>query len=197
MKTNPTSMRQIPALIFAHFARLPIESLVTGTVSATGYSCAVTICTAKQEGPNGPFTLVLKERTCSSGRHHSGELQIYNYPAELEHFHPEFDGFNHNPIMSIRSTADHPPYRWNSVEEPSWINGRGFWVNEGLEVIYGGSCVDSCAQITSNHGDWEFEFLLDVQLHAHCLARQIDVRGHWQIEWNPKGNFSKKPKLKQ
>jgi hypothetical protein len=54
------------------------------------------------------------------------------------------------------------------------------------------------ARITASRheeNDWIFGYLLDIQRRAYELAMSIAVRGHWQSEWYPGGDYSTKPVL--
>ncbi len=74
-----------------------------------------------------------------------------------------------------------------------WESGKGYWIEEHLKTGYGEGTI-SYANITSNHDDWEYKFFLDIQARAHELASTIINRGHWQSEWNPEGDYSKRPR---
>lgn len=187
------SLREIPAAIFSEFSISDEPQQHEVFKEDLGAVRSISICLAQETGKNGPFTLVHENRQCPQGRFHSTEFCVYDYPAKLEEFAPRYEGFHHNPVMTIRFFADDPPYKPTPSFHSRWEDGKGFWVKEHLIVRYGDSYYHG-ASVISDFNDWEFGFFLKVQQYTHQLARTVSIRGHWQREWDPESDFSKKPK---
>ena len=189
---NVTSLSQIPLVLFSEFS-LPNTEPASESFSQTGGRTIVTITPSKVSGPNGPHTLVLADYICAYHRMHQKRLMVFNYPVKTEAFAPGESPVL-SPKLSIRFSADDPPYT------PQFSSGRrfepkkGFWVPEHLTVGYG-DFPNAEVSVISHYEDWEFAFLLQMQQRCHELARQVVSRGHWQCEWNPKGDYSEEPVL--
>ena len=182
-----SSLRNVPRLIFEHFAN--IESVQHGQFSAYDGEHFVSLAFSKkgENEPNKPFTLACLDQSLLDGQY-GAELRVYNYPAKLEQFKSDYDKYAGEPVMIISLRIDSPAR--NSRTWDKWQKGRGFWIEEHLEVNFGSS---HPAEITSKHGSWEFEFFLELQSKALELVRSVPITGHWESEWNPDGEYTKKP----
>lgn len=183
-RTRIGTLHHIPQALFNQFSLhgLPERSR---EFSATGYDLAVATSRARAQGPNGSPTLVFKDRVCHYGNRHSTGLFVFNRPVELEELAPDYDGFPLYPLLEIEFMVD------SSNSDSRWEDGKGFWKEEILIAHYG---FQRHASIISEHGDWEFGFLLALQARALELAKAVEIRGHWENEWNPKGDYSLRPK---
>jgi len=184
------SLRQIPQAVFAEFSVSLEPQQYAIFPTDLGDICSIRISLAKESGANGPFTLLHEDYECRVGRFHRTQFRVYNYPVKIGEFNPRYNGHTPDPKLTIRFFADDPPYHpWFGKR---WEDGRGFWVNEYLDVRYG-TGPNHTALVTSDVEDGEFGFFLEVQKYAHKLAHDVAIRGHWQQEWNPTGDFSMIP----
>jgi hypothetical protein len=185
-----TSLRDIPLAVFHEFAIT--DDPAKQTFTEDGHKTVVRACFAQRTGPNGPHTLVHHEYTDSYEKRYSTQLEVYNYPVQTAEFNPKSDWFKPEPVMTILFCAQD-----FDTEEPPfgtpWKEGGGYWIQEYLKVFYGNGSRCSVNMI-SNQNDWEFKFFLDIQNFAYELAHKVSTRGHWQSEWNPRGDYSGKSK---
>lgn len=183
-----SSLSEIPLVLFNEFS-ISEQPADSGRFHHTGASSVVHINRSKVAGPNGPHTLAFEDYICDYGRWHRKTLMVFNFPiAAAEAFAD--GGKNLSPKLTIGFRVDDPPHHSTRCRFES---GKGFWVDEHITAKYGAFNDD--VSVTSNHGDWEFAFLLQIQQRCHKLVRQVVSRGHWQCEWNPKGDYSKEPVL--
>ena len=89
--------------------------------------------------------------------------------------------------MRILFSVTGPPF--SGSKRGKWLKSRGYWIKENLSVVLDRGNVD----ITSNYIDGEFGLLLRIQEQAFQLAKKIYSNGHWESDWNPGGDYSKRP----
>lgn len=188
-----TSLRDIPLAVFREFAIM--DDPAKQTFTDGGHQTLVRACFAQRTGPNGPHTLVHHDHVDGYGKRNTANLEIYNNPVKTSAFNPRSDWFKPEPMMSIIFCAEDFDTKEPHSSTP-WREGCGYWVQEYLKVQYG-SGSNGIASMISNHDDWEFKFFLDIQNFAHELAHKVSARGHWQSEWNPRGDYSGKTKSLQ
>jgi hypothetical protein len=182
-----SSLRHVPRLVFEHFANM--ETLRNGQFNAYNGEHFVSVALSKrgEDEPNKPFTLVCLD-SCPLRGDYLAQLMVYNYPAELEQFEPNYDKYRGDPVMTIRLHVDNPlkcPRTWDR-----WQQGRGFWIEEHLVVSFK---PNDGVEITSKNNCWEFEFFLEIQRYALELVRKLPIIGHWESEWDPEGKYMEKP----
>lgn len=182
-----SSLRNVPRLVFDHFANL--NTLQHGQFNKyeTDHFVSVALSKNGENEPNKPFTLVSLDSCPTKGDYHA-ELRVYNYPATLEQFKPNYDKYVGQPLMTIRLHVDNPmscPRTWDR-----WQQGRGFWIEEHLVVSFK---PNDGVEITSKYNCWEFEFILEIQRYALGLVRELPIKGHWENEWDPERSYAKKP----
>lgn len=190
IKAHIKSFRDIPRVLFDELINHRTVLTKESFRDSCGHPYSVRICFAQKTGENGPHTLVHKSSDMGQGRFHREELMIFDYPIKMSVFNPGYDGW-HRPDdskMSIIFSTDDPPYTNDIAYSRHWERGKGFWVNHFLSLN-----VNKNVSLISNHGDWEFAFLLHVQRRAWELAKSISCRGHWQADWFPEGNYLDQP----
>lgn len=184
------TLRDIPLAVFREFAIT--DEPTKQTFINSGYETIIRACFAQRTGPNGPHTLVHHDYSDGYGKRHYTKLEIYNSSVQTSVFNPRSDWFKPEPKMIIHFYAqDFDTQEPHSITP--WKEGGGYWVEEYLKVQYGAGS-NSSVNIVSNNSDWEFKFFLDVQKFTHELAHKVEARGHWQSEWNPRGDYSGKTK---
>jgi hypothetical protein len=186
---NPiTSLSDIPAALFSEFAITDDPEKQTFTQG--GHRTIVKACFAQRPGPDKPHMLVYHNHHDGYGRRHIAKLEVYRQKVETWQFNERSDVEKPAPKLSIVFYAQDFDVKEPHFSTP-WQEGKGYWVEEFLQVSYGQSPSGS-ASVISNQNDWEFEFLLDIQKLAYELAHKVESRGHWEVEWNPNGDYSKK-----
>lgn len=186
---NPiTSLRQIPGALFSEFAITDEPDKQTFTDG--GHKTVIKACFAQRPGPDKPHTLVYHDHHDGFGKRHMTKLEIYRQPVQVFQFNGRANVSKPDPKLSIMFCARDFDVREPHFSTP-WQEGKGYWVEEFLHSWYG-DIPSGYANVNSNNGDWEFEFMLDIQRRAHELAHRVESRGHWQSEWEVGRDYSKK-----
>lgn len=190
MEQPITSLRDIPLAVFREFAIT--DDPEKKTFIDDGHETIIRTCFAQRTGPKGPHTLVHHDNVDRYCKRHSTVLGVYNNPVQASAFNPGSDWFKPEPKLIILFCAEDFDTKEPDSGTP-WKEGGGYWVQEYLKVNYSTGS-NRPANIISNQNDWEFKFLLDIQNFAYELAHKVEARGHWQSEWNPRGDYSGKTK---
>jgi len=186
---NPiTSLSDIPGALFSEFAIT--DDPEKRTFINGGDRTVVKACFAQRTGPDRPHTLVYHDYRDGYRGRHVTKLEVYRQPVQTFQFNERSDARKPTPQMTVMFRAQDFDLEVPHFSTP-WQEGKGYWVEEFLQVSYGHNPSGS-ASVISNQNDWEFEFLLDIQKRAHELAHKVESRGHWEVEWNPNGDYSKK-----
>ena len=185
-----TSLRDIPAALFREFS-MHEKPEQTGEFEKTGGSYSVSICLAQEPSSSGhPYTLALKDYCSDDNTRREITLFVFPCPIQVRDFTPNLGGYFPHPVLLVRFSVDDPPCNKSSDR---WAIGKGFWVNEYLTSQYGTRYGLDRESLMAGDHQWEFGFLMNIQIRGHELARMIGKpkQGHWQYEWNPQGNYSK------
>jgi len=188
MKTK-ISLEDIPLAIFREFAIT--DKSTKQTFTDGGHQIVVRTCLAEKKGPNSRHTLVHHNYIDGYGKRNTTKFEVHRHSVTSVSFNPSLEFFKPKPLLTILFCAQDFDTQ-EPLSSTLWKEGSGYWVQEYLKVLYG-SGSNSLANIVSNQNDWEFKFFLDIQTFAHELAHGVESRGHWQIEWNPRGDYSCKP----
>lgn len=169
------------------FDKLTEKQLLKSTLfSSTRFSRHLSL--ARGKGRYASLLFVLTLHTCNERRFHESSIKVFTFTPDLKDLDPDSDRpCGHR--LEILFFADDPPDVLDG-DRRRWEVNRGFWVKEFISLQY--------------LEQFNPEFILEDEEDAHLLSELLGLQlavaglmkfpqGHWQSEWDPQGNYLKKP----
>ncbi len=129
-------------------------------------------------------TLALIDSVHLSNRDQRVSLRVFERVMVPRDFHPGENVRRSAFSIDFHAVKIHPT---SSTEV--WEIGKGYWVQESV-VAQWDSQIEN---IDSGFDQPEPGYWFDMFSFSRELETAVLVKGHWQYEWHPRGNYSKRP----
>lgn len=196
MSTNKkvSSLKSIPEALFTKFGK--IQKTQQCIRESDGGRLYLNICDVLDKKKYGNLTLVYQDFMCWMGKFHTSNFEIYNTPLSPNLFDEVGYCTSTDPDLTVFFSSNYP-INQSIASNMQWEKKKGFWVDESINLSFGGPTESNFSLRVSNERVDNKHFLLplDVQTQVYTWMQEIVIRGHWEKEWNPKGAYLKKPEV--